>query len=57
MGGRGADADAGVDVDTAGGNGLVGMRERASVVGGSLQVKDEEESFSWTLRLPRKEIQ
>ena len=41
----------------SGGYGIVGMRERASVVGGSLQVKDEEESFSWTLRLPRKEIQ
>ena len=41
----------------SGGYGIVGMRERASVVGGSLQVKDEEESFSWTLRLPRKEVQ
>ena len=41
----------------SGGYGIVGMRERASVVGGSLQVNDEEESFSWTLRLPRKEIQ
>lgn len=41
----------------SGGYGIVGMRERASVVGGSLQVKDEEESFSWTLCLPRKEIQ
>ena len=39
----------------SGGYGIVGMRERASVVGGSLQVKDEEESFSCTLRLPRKE--
>ena len=35
--------------------GIVGMRERASVVGGSLQVQDEEGRFSWTLRLPRKE--
>ena len=41
----------------SGGYGIVGMRERASVVGGSLQVNDEEESFSWTLRLPRKEVQ
>ena len=39
----------------SGGYGIVGMRERASVVGGSLQVQDGEESFSWTLRLPRKE--
>ena len=39
----------------SGGYGIVGMRERASVVGGSLQVQDWEESFSWTLRLPRKE--
>ena len=41
----------------SGGYGIVGMRERASVVGGTLQVNDEEESFSWTLRLPRKEVQ
>ena len=41
----------------SGGYGIVGMRERASVVGGSLQVNDEEESFSWTLRLLRKEVQ
>ncbi len=41
----------------SGGYGIVGMRERASVVGGSLQVKDEEGRFSWTLRLPRKEVQ
>ena len=34
----------------SGGYGIVGMRERASVVGGTLQVNDEEESFSWTLR-------
>ena len=40
---------------SSGGYGIVGMRERASVVGGSLQVQDGEESFSWTLRLPRKE--
>lgn len=39
----------------SGGYGIVGMRERASVVGGSLQVQDEEGRFSWTLRLPRKE--
>ena len=39
----------------SGGYGIVGMRERASVVGGSLQVNDEEDRFSWTLRLPRKE--
>ena len=39
----------------SGGYGIVGMRERASVVGGSLQVQDGEDSFSWTLRLPRKE--
>ncbi|WP_225746576.1 sensor histidine kinase [Corynebacterium sp. Marseille-P4611] len=41
----------------SGGYGIVGMRERASVVGGSLQVNNEEGRFSWTLRLPRKEIQ
>ena len=41
----------------SGGYGIVGMRERASVVGGSLQVNDEEDRFSWTLRLPRKEVQ
>lgn len=41
----------------SGGYGIVGMRERASVVGGSLQVNAEEEGFSWTLRLPRKEVQ
>ena len=41
----------------SGGYGIVGMRERASVVGGSLQVNDEEGRFSWTLRLPRKEVQ
>ena len=41
----------------SGGYGIVGMRERASVVGGSLQVNDEEARFSWTLRLPRKEVQ
>ena len=41
----------------SGGYGIVGMRERASVVGGSLQVNDEDERFSWTLRLPRKEVQ
>lgn len=41
----------------SGGYGIVGMRERASVVGGSLRVKDEEDRFSWTLRLPRKEVQ
>ncbi|WP_293821835.1 histidine kinase [uncultured Corynebacterium sp.] len=39
----------------SGGYGIVGMRERASVVSGSLQVQDEEGRFSWTLRLPRKE--
>jgi len=39
----------------SGGYRIVGMRERASVVGGSLQIQDGEESFSWTLRLPRKE--
>ena len=41
----------------SGGYGIVGMRERASVVGGSLQVNDEDDRFSWTLRLPRKEVQ
>lgn len=41
----------------SGGYGIVGMRERASVVGGSLQVNNEEGRFSWTLRLPRKEVQ
>ena len=41
----------------SGGYGIVGMRERASVVGGSLRVNDEEDRFSWTLRLPRKEVQ
>ena len=41
----------------SGGYGIVGMRERASVVGGSLQVNDEEDRFWWTLRLPRKEVQ
>ena len=41
----------------SGGDGIVGMRERASVVGGSLQVNDEDDRFSWTLRLPRKEVQ
>ena len=40
----------------SGGYGIVGMRERASVVGGSLQVNNEEGRFSWTLRLPRKEV-
>ncbi|MDK8670966.1 histidine kinase [Corynebacterium sp. MSK195] len=41
----------------SGGYGIVGMRERASVVGGSLQVNDEDDRFSWSLRLPRKEVQ
>lgn len=41
----------------SGGYGIVGMRERANVVGGSLQVNDEDDRFSWTLRLPRKEVQ
>ena len=42
---------------SSGGYGIVGMRERASVVGGSLQVNDEGDRFSSTLRLPRKEVQ
>ncbi|WP_230384251.1 sensor histidine kinase [Corynebacterium phoceense] len=39
---------------TGGGNGLMGMRERARLAGGRLDVHDDEE-FSWSLYLPLEE--
>ena len=40
----------------AGGHGIVGMRERAALLGGSLQVESLGEEFRLRARLPRREV-